>query len=424
MRRPIPRRAFLSGSAAVLGATLLPLRQALAQDTGVTGAELKVIFVFNFGGWDPTRVLANEFWNPNIDMERSAETVTLGNLSYVSHADRPSVDQFFERHYARTLILNGLQVPSVAHDNCMRLMMTGSTSSERADWPSIMAHAQANAFALPHIVIQGPAYPGAAGAAVTRTGSSGQLEGLLDGSILSWSDQATRVPTPQSEDLMDAYLARRLAALAETHPSAAMRSRAAAYQAAQLRARDLKSLSGVMDWSSGTDLSAQVDLAVDALSLGVSRCAMLSSGYMWDTHSDNDDGQSTNFEALFSNLVDLMDKLSAAPGHVAHSMADETLVVVLSEMGRTPQLNTNDGKDHWPYTSAMLVGPRITGNRVVGAFDHYYYGRRIDRSTGELSDQGHDLNVEELGATLLLAAGIDPNEHLTGVQGIAGVIAD
>jgi uncharacterized protein (DUF1501 family) len=426
MRRSIPRRAFLSGGAAVLGAAMLPLRRALAQGKGsaVSGAELKFVFVFNFGGWDPTRVLANEFWNPNIDMERSAGTVSLGNLSYVSHAERPSVDQFFEQHYARTLIMNGLQVPSVAHDNCMRLMMTGSTSSERADWPSIMAQARADAFALPHIVIQGPAYPGSAGSAVTRTGSSGQLEGLLDGSILGWSDQPTRSPPPQSEDLMDAYLARRLAAVTETHPSSAMRSRTGAYRAAQIRARDLKSLSGVMDWSSGTELNAQVDLAVDALSLGVSRCAMLSSGYLWDTHTDNDDGQSANFENLFSNLVDLMDKLSAAPGHVAPSLADETLVVVLSEMGRTPQLNTNDGKDHWPYTSAMLVGPRITGNRVVGAFDHYYYGRRIDRATGEVSDQGHDLNVEELGATLLLAAGIDPNEHLTGVQGIAGVIAD
>ncbi|MFT4976946.1 MAG: hypothetical protein ACI8S6_002851 [Myxococcota bacterium] len=424
MRRTIHRRHFLGGSAALLGAATLPLRRAFAQDTAVSGDGLKILFVVSYGGWDPTRVFADEFWNPNVDMERSAGPVSIGGLTYISHAERPSVDQFFAQHHSRTLILNGLQVPSVAHENCLRLVMTGSTSSERADWPSIVAHEQAADYALPHIVIQGPAFPGAAGSAVTRTGSSGQLEGLLDGSILGWSDDYTRAPSVTAEDQMDAYLARRLAAVAETHPAASMRSRAASYQAAQARARGLKDLGGVLDWSGGTDLGAQIDLAVGALSLGVSRCAMLSSNYGWDSHTDNDAVQSTNFEGLFSNLSELMDRLAAAPGQRTASLADETLVVVLSEMGRTPQLNPDNGKDHWPYTSAMLIGPRITGDRVVGAFDGFYYGRRIDRATGEVDDGGHDLSVEELGATLMLAAGIDPGDHLTGVQGIAGVIQD
>ncbi len=415
------RRHFLCGTAGILGAATLPLRRAMAAPA-VTGNDLKFIFVMNYGGWDPTRVFANEFWNSAVDMEREAESVTAGNLTYVGHDARPSVSDYFEQHHSRSLILNGVQVPSVAHANCLRLIMTGSTSTERSDWPAILAHTRAEDFALPHIVIQGPAYPGSAGSAVTRTGSSGQLEGMLSGSIIDWSDQQTGRPNSQAEAQMDSYLARRLAAVADTHSSAAMRERAEYYLTAQGRAAELKDLATVLNWSSGTDLSSQINLATDALSMGISRCAMISSGYGWDTHTDNDMLQSDNFEGLFSSLLELMEKLSAMPGTSTDFLIDETMVVVMSEMGRTPQLNSSEGKDHWPYTSVLMTGPRITGDRVVGAFDNYYYGKKIDRETGELDDEGHDLNTEELGATLMLAAGIDPNDHLTGVQGISGII--
>ena len=203
-----------------------------------------------------------------------------------------------------------------------------------------------------------------------------------------------------------------------------MRERAEYYQVAHNRADGLKDLASVLDWSGGTELSAQIELAVDALSMGISRCAMLSSDYNWDTHSENDTGQSDNFQNLFTNLNELMELLAATPGTSKDFLIDETLVVVLSEMGRTPQLNGDDGKDHWPYTSVLMTGPRITSNRVVGDYDSLYYGKKIDRETGELYEGGHDLNVEELGATLMLAAGIDPNDHLTGVQGISGIIED
>jgi uncharacterized protein (DUF1501 family) len=418
---PLNRRQLLGHSAALLGATALPLRRALA--ASAAGEGMKFVFVVNYGGWDPTRVFADEFWNANVDMEPSAEPLELGGLTYVTHPDRPAVDTFFERYGELALIMKGIQVPSVAHENCLRLVMTGSTSSERADWPSILGYAKAADFALPHLVIQGPAFPGYAGSAVTRTGSSGQFEGLLDGSIIDWSDLQTGRPNTRGESAMDEYLSRRLAAVAETYSSESLRGRAAYYKVAQQRAEELKTLADVLNWSGGSSLAGQIDLAVDALSMGISRCTMLSSGYGWDSHTDNDDIQSGNFQSLFSELIDLMDKLAAAPGTHAAKLIDETVVVVLSEMGRTPQLNADEGKDHWPYTSAMIVGPNVTGGRVVGAYDNYYYGRRINRETGEIDDDGHDLNVEEFGATLLLLAGADPNDFLTGVQGISGVVA-
>ncbi len=416
----LTRRGFTGASAGLLGATALPLGQALAADA--SGSGLRFLVVTCYGGWDVTRVFATSFDEAMIDMEATAERGAVGDLSYVAHADRPSVDDYFARFAARSVIFNGILVPSIAHESCLKLVMTGGTG-DRSDWPAIIAGEQLGGFALPHLVVQGPSYPGAFGAAVTRTGSSGQLEGLLTGSILDASDLAVGAPGSAAEASMDAYLARRLAAARDGASSSARDEAIDAYLTSLERGGSLKDLANVIDWSSSSDFSSQVKLAVDALRLGISRCATLSfSYYGWDTHTDNDVYQSANFEQLFSGLIDLMDRLEAEEGSQGGSLADETVVVVCSEMGRTPQLNGFDGKDHWPYTSMLVTGPRLDGGRVIGAFDSTFYGERVDRETGELSDKGHDLTVEEVGATLLRLADIDPHDHLTGVEGVTGAI--
>jgi uncharacterized protein (DUF1501 family) len=48
---------------------------------------------------------------------------------------------------------------------------------------------------------------------------------------------------------------------------------------------------------------------------------------------------------------------------------DKLVVVMQSEMGRTPNYNNGNGKDHWSVGSVMFLGPKIRGNRVIGATD-------------------------------------------------------
>jgi hypothetical protein len=54
----------------------------------------------------------------------------------------------------------------------------------------------------------------------------------------------------------------------------------------------------------------------------------------------------------------------------ARGLLDSTLVVALSEFGRTPKINKSAGRDHWPdcYT-ALLAGGGVTGGAVLGASD-------------------------------------------------------
>ena len=416
------RRKFLQTSglgAIALGAGLVPLRGLAA-----SGSDLNFVFIFNGGGYDPTRVFANCFEQRGVDMEIDSGLTTVGGLTFVDHDDRPSVRLFFDRYHSRSLILNGMLVPSVAHGTCRRLMMTGTTNDGASDWGAIVA-GQSSDVALPQLVLSGPSYPGEFGTSVTRAGTSGQLDALLNGSVIDWSDQHTKVPASRAEDRMDSYMLRRAAAAIESAKLGDAKRLYQSYSSALERAVNLKELQGIVDWDVSNDLSSQGSLVAKLLRLGICRTVMLNHGGRgWDTHTNNDDTQSQSWESLFSGLLDLTDRLAALPGRTTPSLLDETVLVVLSEMGRTPQLNGDEGKDHWPFTSAMVVGPGITGSRVVGATDEFYYGKPIDPLTGELFDGAGsvELTTSSFGATLLNLAGVDHEPFLAGTPSIPGLL--
>jgi hypothetical protein len=85
----------------------------------------------------------------------------------------------------------------------------------------------------------------------------------------------------------------------------------------------------------------------------------------WDTHTRNfpilKDWNLPQFDQTLSALLtDLDDR----------GLLDETLIVVLSEMGRTPKINPNGGRDHWTYCySVVLAGAELRGGSVCGASD-------------------------------------------------------
>lgn len=429
-REGINRRTLLKTLGRGMGASLLALSgapaflaQALgAAQTTASGTPLKFLFVFNLGGWDPTTVFAPLFGYDSIDMEATATRSEIGNIAFVDSPQRPSVRAFLEQWRARTLFLNGINVPSLAHDVCARLILTGSSSAEQSDWATLLADAQRQAFTLPHLVLSGLSYPGALGSTVSRVGVNGQLDGLLSGALMDAGDlKSGGRPNLLEERLLDSYLGRRLAARAGSAVDSRQATLMEAFTEAHSRAIGLKERQYDMDFKPGYGLFTQIGPAVDALSLGIARCVTLASGGSWDTHADNT-LQSGLFEGLFQGLIELMDRLSTTPGEGAGSLADETVVVVLSEMGRTPKLNASGGRDHWPYTSAMLIGPGLTGDRVVGGLDPYYYGLNIDPDSAELYEGGSAITPASLGATLMVLAGLDSQAFLPGVSPLTGML--
>jgi len=89
------------------------------------------------------------------------------------------------------------------------------------------------------------------------------------------------------------------------------------------------------------------------------------SGDMWDTHSNN-------FNRLKDRLLPVYDQgMSALLTDLdQRGMLDETLVVFLTEFGRTPKINGGAGRDHYPNVySVALAGAGVRGGQVYGSSD-------------------------------------------------------
>lgn len=85
----------------------------------------------------------------------------------------------------------------------------------------------------------------------------------------------------------------------------------------------------------------------------------------WDTHNNN-------FPRLKNTLVPPMEQAYAAllDDLEERGLLDETLVIWMGDFGRTPKINTDGGRDHWPGCySVVLAGGGIRGGQVVGSSD-------------------------------------------------------
>ena len=87
-------------------------------------------------------------------------------------------------------------------------------------------------------------------------------------------------------------------------------------------------------------------------------------------------------------------------------MLDETLVVWMGEFGRTPKINKNKSRDHWPKCYSVL----LAGGGVKRGF---VYGKS-DKTASEPDE--NPVTPEDLAATVYYLLGIDPKAHIYDLQ--------
>ncbi|MCH8830864.1 MAG: DUF1501 domain-containing protein, partial [Planctomycetes bacterium] len=90
-----------------------------------------------------------------------------------------------------------------------------------------------------------------------------------------------------------------------------------------------------------------------------------SKGDHWDTHSNN-------FNRLKNTMLPAFDQPAAAliADLAASGRLEETLIVFLTDFGRTPKINGGAGRDHYPHAfSVVLAGGGIRGGQVYGSSD-------------------------------------------------------
>ena len=117
-----------------------------------------------------------------------------------------------------------------------------------------------------------------------------------------------------------------------------------------------------------------------------------SSGSHWGTHGNN-------FNRIKNDMLPPLDRASSAllDDLAARGRLDESLVVWLTEFGRTPRINKNAGRDHYPNCySVAFAGGGIGGGQVYGKSD------KIGAEPAELACGPADLH-----ATIFHALGLD-----------------
>lgn len=121
----------------------------------------------------------------------------------------------------------------------------------------------------------------------------------------------------------------------------------------------------------------------------------------WDHHGQN-------FNACRSKLPNLDNAVSALLEDLSvRGLLERTIVLVLGEMGRTPRINREAGRDHWGTTQSVLVaGGGFRGGAVVGATDAHA-AHVVDRY----------YPVESFGRTIYHLLGIDPDQTLHTLEG-------
>jgi hypothetical protein len=88
----------------------------------------------------------------------------------------------------------------------------------------------------------------------------------------------------------------------------------------------------------------------------------------------------------------------------------------MSELSRTPKLNAQLGKDHWPVTSALVFGGGVAGGRAYGGTSASLDPVLIDYATGAPSGGGKNLETNNFAAGILSLCGVDPEAHLPSVE--------
>jgi hypothetical protein len=115
----------------------------------------------------------------------------------------------------------------------------------------------------------------------------------------------------------------------------------------------------------------------------------------WDTHF-------TCFPSLEKDLIPSVDKAFSALVTDLHQrgLLDSTLVVMMGEMGRTPRVNAQAGRDHWSMAQAVLfAGGGIKPGCVIGATDK--------NATAPVADP---VSVEDILKTIFHLMGVDSSK--------------
>ena len=142
------------------------------------------------------------------------------------------------------------------------------------------------------------------------------------------------------------------------------------------------------------EFSQSLLLACRLIEYGVKFITVTFAG--WDTHLDNFNGHKRLLASLDPGLHALMAAMQAK------GLLDRTLVVTMGEFGRTPKINVNTGRDHYPRVNwSLMTGGGVKPGQFIGGTNQ----------AGTAPDDATDIKPDDTAATLYHALGIDARKE-------------
>lgn len=387
----LSRRGFL-GAAAALGLGGFANAAAARE---LTKQHKRVLVVFLAGG-----VSQLETWDPKPNTETGGPFKTIATSVPGTHICE--LLPHTAKHMHRMALVRGLNSQNPDHGIGERIMLTGRKPEPGIEYPhigAVSAKVLGNGTGLPGNIQILP--NGGGGFDKSDSTFLGPKFGAVNlGNGKPPADLARPAAITDAADRQREEFRKKLNdRFAKSRKSAATDAYTESFEQAErvFRQSDVfdvsKEDSKIADRYGRHDFGRHLLLARRLLEAGVSYVKVSHSNY--DTHHENFDfhiEQLGEFDRPFATLLEDLHE---------RGMLESTLVVVMSEMGRTPNINHLYGRDHWSAAwSVALAGAGIKGGAVVG---------KTNPKGTAVTDR--EVYSAHLFHTYMRAVGVDPTKN-------------
>ena len=408
-RRDILKGSLLLGAAS-LGSSIP--RLYAAPDEGYAGRLL--VTVQCDGGWDVTNFCDPKLNQPGekeiTQWSKDADIQVAGNIQYAPIGNNQS---FFESYFQDMLVINGVDMQTNSHTTGVLHNWSGRNKEGYPTITSLFAANSAPEQPLSYLNFGGYSET----ANLIRYSRLKDLQSLVDVLNTRSMNNGGETPIRTESDMSRIRMFQRektdrlLSSSESLHryklnlgffnnalTSKTSLSRLTNFLPEQSDMEGLQRLNSKIMSS----LRDQVRLTVSALASGLTSASDLWLGY-FDTHNDNEFEQAL----LLSHLTDALQLFWQQAEE--KGFADRVTMLIGSDFGRTPHYNSNNGKDHWPIGSVIVMEKNASWtNRVVGQTDEGHNALSINPKTLERDDRnGSKIHPQHVHKALRRHLGIE-----------------
>jgi hypothetical protein len=361
--------------------------------------------VFNAsGGWDTTYLMDPKGIGEINRLYKEGDILTNGQLKFAPTAKQAKVgmsnEEFFGEFGRELLVLNGLDYSVNNHSPGARYMATGKLDSMAyPTFAALVAACKGPRCPLSFLTFGNYSATGNV-VAMSRVPYLPSLQKIANADAIDGNKRS-----PYHDDFALARIER---ALEEAGASPAPQPRLPRQEraqsmlyAAQVNSKALQRITPYIPATIPKErLAQQAEIALASFKAGVCVSANLSIG-QFDSHANNDVDQMKLIPEFLAGIAYLLRRAEVL------NIREKMVVVIQSEMGRTPTYNKGNGKDHWSIGSAMFLGAGIRGDRVIGATDEKQFQIPLHPQTlaGD-KEKGIRVRPEHVHSALRELAGI------------------